>query len=103
MACSLQQFTESPHTQIVISIIHHTIQSTSVRSLYDRLPTWRVIWVGKLHWIFSNNGYPEAIIRAGSEGSPGRREEEVRDEQGDKPLVVTVWPQRGHQTCVQEI
>ena len=29
MACSLQQFTESPHTQIVTSIIHHTIQSTS--------------------------------------------------------------------------
>ena len=38
-----------------------------------------------LHRVFSNNGYPEAIIRAGSEGSPGRREEEVRDEQGDKP------------------
>ena len=43
-----------------------------------------------LHRVFSNNGYPEAIIRAGSEGSPGRREEEVRDEQGDKPLVVTI-------------
>ena len=42
-----------------------------------------------LHRVFPNNGYPEAIIRAGSEGSPGRREEEVRDEQGDKPLVVS--------------
>ena len=44
----------------------------------------------ELHRVFSNNGYPEAIIRAGSGGSPGRREEEVRDEQGDKPLVVTI-------------
>ena len=57
------------------------------------LPTWRAIWVGRRTTcigVFSNNGYLEAIIQAGSEWSPGRREEEVRDEQGDKPLVVTI-------------
>ena len=77
---------------------HHPVHVKRgvVRSLYDRARrvTNMESDLGReedhLHRVFSNNGYPEAIIRAGSEGSPGRREEEVRDEQGDKPLVVTI-------------
>ena len=44
----------------------------------------------ELHRGFFQQWLPRGHYTSRVWGSPGRREEEVRDEQGDKPLVVTI-------------